>query len=59
MATEVKKIQYYSIHVFLNFKKVGEFKKKSEAYAAVRKLIEEAPTDFFEENKALLLDDLC
>ena len=37
------------IGIFLNFKLVGRFKKKSEALAVVRKLIEEAPTRDFKE----------
>jgi len=50
---------YGSIHVFLNFRKVGEFKKKEEARQAILKLLEEAPNSFFEENKNVLLKDLC
>ncbi len=47
-----------SISVFLNFKKVGEYKAKSEAVSMVRKLLSEAPCGFFDENKDILLDDL-
>ncbi len=45
--------------MFLNFKKVGEFKSKSEAVSLLRKLLAEAPCGFFDENKGILLDDLC
>lgn len=37
------------IGVFLNFKLVGKFKKKSEALELVRKLIAEAPSKDFEK----------
>lgn len=55
----VNKIQDGNIHVFLNFKKVGEFKAKLEAVSMLRNLISEAPDRFFEENKDVLLKDLC
>jgi hypothetical protein len=48
-----------TITVFLNFNKVGEYKSKQEAYEVVKRLIDEAPCGFFNENKNLLLDDLC
>lgn len=47
-----------NIHVFLNFKKVGMYKAKSEAVSAIRKLLAGAPCSFFEENKDVLLKDL-
>ena len=47
-----------TIAVFLNFKKVGEFKSKSEAVSAIMKLLEKAPNSFFDENKSVLLRDL-
>lgn len=48
-----------TISIFLNFKKVGEFKSKSEAVSMLKKLIDEAPCEFFKENKMVLLKDLC
>ena len=54
-----EKIQDAKIYVFLNLKKVGEFKSKSEAVSMVRRLIAEAPCSWFEENKDILLEDLC
>jgi hypothetical protein len=48
-----------SISVFLNFKKVGEFKSKSEAVSKLRELLGNAPCSFFDENKDVLLKDLC
>jgi hypothetical protein len=54
----VDKIQDPWIHVFLNFKKVGQWKTKREAREAIEKLIAEAPDSFFEENKDVLLRDL-
>ena len=47
-----------SIAVFLNFKKVGQFKSKSEAVSLLKKLLAEAPCSFFDENKDVLLSDL-
>jgi hypothetical protein len=55
----VAKIQDGKIHVFLNFKKVGCFDKKSEAASKLRELIEQAPCSWFEENKEVLLKGLC
>jgi hypothetical protein len=37
-----------AIHVFLNFKKVGEFKDTASAEALLRKLLREAPVDLSE-----------
>lgn len=48
-----------NIHVFLNFKKVGCFKTKSEAVSKIRELIKQAPCSWFEENQNVLLKDLC
>lgn len=48
-----------SISIFLNFKKVGEFKSKSQAVSMVNKLLADAPCKFFDENKEVLLKDLC
>ena len=48
-----------SIAVFLNFKKVGEFKSKSEAVSELKRLLADAPDNFFDENKDVLLKDLC
>lgn len=45
--------------MFLNFKLLGRFKKKSEAKALILKLISEAPKGAmkdFEEHKGVLLD---
>lgn len=47
-----------SIHVFLNFKKVGEYKSKQEAYQAIKKLLDSAPHEFFKQNKGVLIEDL-
>jgi hypothetical protein len=47
-----------SISIFLNFKKVGEYKSRSEAVSMVRKLLNEAPDKFFKENEDVLLKDL-
>jgi hypothetical protein len=47
-----------SIAVFLNFKKLGEFKSKQEALTMIKKLIEEAPCNFFKENRDVLVKDL-
>jgi hypothetical protein len=55
----VDDIQDGNIHVFLNFKKVGMFKSKLEAVSMLKKLIGEAPHGWFEENKEVLLKDLC
>ena len=45
--------------MFLNFKKVGEFKSKSEAVSMVKNLLAQAPCEFFNENKDVLLKGLC
>jgi hypothetical protein len=47
-----------AIHVFLNFKKVAECKAKSEAVSVIKRLIAEAPSEWFEEQKEILLEDL-
>jgi hypothetical protein len=47
------------IGVFLNFRLIGRYKTKSEAYNVLKKLIDEAPTSFFRENADYLLRDLC
>jgi hypothetical protein len=50
-----------SIAVFLNFKKLGDFKVKQQAQVLVMALIAEAPPEsreFFAEHQNVLLDSL-
>ena len=48
-----------TISIFLNLTKIGEFKSKSEAVSMLKKLLDEAPHEFFDENKEELLKGLC
>lgn len=47
-------IQDDAIHVFLNFNKVGVFKERQAAEAAIRKLLDAAPVDLSEFEVYLL-----
>lgn len=61
LVTTVDRDDNGDIAVFLNFKQLGRFKKKSEALALVKKLLAGAPRlalSDFEEHKGVLLDSL-